>query len=165
MKTLYIVRHAKAEETSPLIRDFDRKLVGKGLTQAKDVGKLLFKKITQAPSLWYSSTASRAITTAQIMADMMHVSGDNIHRKPMIYGAGVKQLVDLVVEQDDLYDSMIIFGHNPTFSQLVNQLSVNQIDGLHKCGVVGIQFDTTKWSDCATLKGHTILHLSPKISF
>ena len=71
MKTLYIVRHAKAQEAQPGLADFDRKLTHRGEDQAEQVSKILHKHSAKIDVI-LASPAARALATAQIIAHGIH---------------------------------------------------------------------------------------------
>ena len=52
--------------------------------------------------------------------------------------------MDMIRNYDNEYNSVMIFGHNPDFTDLVNTLSKTPIDNIPTAGVVTleIQFDT-----------------------
>ena len=58
MKTLLLIRHAKAERPSPAVPDHDRILEERGRRDAPEMGRRLKLRGLQ-PSLMISSTASR----------------------------------------------------------------------------------------------------------
>ncbi|NTW10984.1 MAG: hypothetical protein HGA26_06465 [Chlorobiaceae bacterium] len=65
MKTLYIVRHAKAGWENGVTKDFDRTLSDRGLRTAPVMANLL-KERKVVPDLVISSPAKRALTTAKL---------------------------------------------------------------------------------------------------
>ena len=67
MKTLYIVRHAKAIVRGTGIPDFDRSLAERGIKDARKMSKRQAKAGAE-PQLLISSPAKRAIETARIFA-------------------------------------------------------------------------------------------------
>ena len=68
MKTLYLVRHAKASRDDPSLADRDRPLHDRGLNDAPAMARRVAKQRVK-PALLMSSPALRALTTAQLFAD------------------------------------------------------------------------------------------------
>lgn len=69
MKRIYFIRHAEAQSGG--ISDFERKLSPRGKEDAMRLGELLRSR-RAAPHLIVSSSAVRALTTAQIIADALN---------------------------------------------------------------------------------------------
>jgi phosphohistidine phosphatase len=79
-----------------------------------------------------------------------------------IYGAGTQQLLELVQNQDDLYKSIMLFGHNPTFTSFVNLLTDSNIMNVVTCGVVRIDFKFSSWIDIDFGSGRLAYYEYPK---
>ena len=67
MKTLFLIRHAKSSWDDPALSDKDRPLGDRGRRDAPRMGKRLAKRNVR-PDLILSSSARRALTTAEIIA-------------------------------------------------------------------------------------------------
>jgi len=74
MKTILLMRHAKAESGVPGQRDFDRPLAARGIEDAKRIGRAL-AKLGSVPDAIVSSSAARAKETAEAAAQSMAFSG------------------------------------------------------------------------------------------
>jgi phosphohistidine phosphatase len=79
-----------------------------------------------------------------------------------IYGAGTQQLLKLVQDQDELYNSIMLFGHNPTFTSFVNLLTGSNIMNVVTCGVVRIDFEFSSWTDINFGSGKLVYYEYPK---
>jgi len=78
-KELLLVRHAKSSWDDPSLDDHDRPLNERGLRNAPEMGKRLQGSGIR-PGVWISSTALRAITTAEVMAEQIGFPIDQIQR-------------------------------------------------------------------------------------
>jgi phosphohistidine phosphatase len=162
MKTLYLVRHAKSGKDFENITDTDRPLNERGYHDAHLMGKnLLAKKIK--PDLLVSSPAIRALTTALIFAQQLNYSEEKILLRKNLYETSVGEHVDVIAQTDNHFNSLMIFGHNPTFSQTVAHLLQKQTEEMPTCAVAGISFNIARWKEITTSKGELILFISPKI--
>ena len=161
MKTLYLVRHAKSSWDYHDLSDFERPLNGRGKASAPFMGKVL-KKMGVKPGLIVSSPANRAITTASIIARELDYSSDAIQTRFSIYEAGISELLDVVNETNDEFDSLMLFGHNPGFTFLAERLSNTMIDNMPTCGVAAISFKTEKWSEVEAGSGKLVFFDYPK---
>ncbi len=161
MKTLHIIRHAKAEEGSSFIKDFDRALTESGKADAKLIGKEL-DQLHVKPSMILSSPAKRALQTAQIVIDELDLSIENIVCNENIYDASLKTMSEVVSQTPDKVNTLMIFGHNPSFKDLVNYLSNTIFEKLPKGSVVSITFDTNHWADLKKRSGKVTYYEFPK---
>jgi phosphohistidine phosphatase len=70
-------------------------------------------------------------------------------------------LLMLVRQLPEEVDSVLLFGHNPALTALVNHLSDFSLDNLPTAGVVAIGFDTS-WVDITTKSGRKLFFEYPK---
>lgn len=143
MKTLYLVRHAKASRDDPSLADRDRPLNKRGLHDAPAMAKRLAKP---AIDLIVSSPALRALTTAQLFADELGHARPSIVIDERVYASTANALLVLIQELDDGIDGVMLFGHNPEFSELVGRLAGKAID-MPTCAVARLRFDVASWAD------------------
>ena len=144
-KELLLVRHAKSSWDDPYLDDHDRPLNERGLQNAPEMGKRL-QGLSIRPEVWISSTALRAITTAEIIAEQVGFPQDQIQRTKDLYHASATELQEIISELDDQIDSVVFFGHNPGVTSLVANLYGLPIDNVPTCGVVHLQFNENIWS-------------------
>ena len=143
-KELLLVRHAKSSWDDPSLDDHDRPLNDRGLRNAPEMGKRI-QGWSIRPDAWISSTALRAITTAEILAEQVGFPQDQIQRTKDLYHASATELQQFIAELDDAIGSAILFGHNPGMTSLVANLYGLPIDNLPTCGVVHLQFKEASW--------------------
>jgi len=144
-KELLLVRHAKSSWDDPYLDDHDRPLNERGLQNAPEMGKRL-QGLSIRPEVWISSTALRAITTAEIIAEQVGFPQDQIQRTKDLYHASATELQEIISELDDQIDSVVFFGHNPGVTSLVANLYGLPIDNVPTCGVVHLQFNENTWT-------------------
>jgi len=144
-KELLLVRHAKSSWDDPYLDDHDRPLNERGLQNAPEMGKRL-QGLSIRPEVWISSTALRAITTAEIIAEQVGFPQDQIQRTKDLYHASATELQEIISELDDQIDSVVFFGHNPGVTSLFANLYGLPIDNVPTCGVVHLQFNENTWS-------------------
>ncbi len=161
MKTLYLNRHAKSSWNTPSLADFDRPLNKRGERDAPLMGDVLSKLISP-PDIIYSSPANRAITTAKIIASSFNYDKEKIVEDIKIYESAVSELLRIINNTPDIHNSIMIFGHNPTFTMASNFLSNKFIDNIPTCGFVKIDFDVKSWKEVEGEKGKLILFEYPK---
>ena len=161
MKYLFLTRHAKSSWSNPGLADIDRPLNKRGKKAAPFMGKLIMDK-GEKPELLISSPAYRAFSTAKAFGEAMGLVENDIIINRTIYGAGAQQLLELVQNQDDLNKSIMLFGHNPTFTSFVNFLTSSNIMNVVTCGVVRIDFECSSWTDIDFGSGRLAYYEYPK---
>ena len=159
MKTLYIVRHAKSSWKYPNVKDVDRPLKERGITDAHLLSKHLASTFTK-PDAFISSYANRALHTAIIFCENFGFPLANLKIKKELYSFSDGYLVKTVKALDDNFNSAIIFSHDHGINSFVNKFGSKPIAHVPTCGVVGIQFDNAHWKNIK--KGKTVLIEAPK---
>lgn len=160
MKTLYLVRHAKSSWKFPELEDFDRPLNGRGKRDAPMMGQRL-RQAGVCPQLILSSPAQRTRKTARALAKAMGYSSD-IRHDDALYDASSEQLLAAVQTVDDTVTTLLLVGHNPELTELVNQLTSHSIDNVVTAGVVSITFSVDHWSEVALGAGQFEKYDYPK---
>ena len=161
MKNLFLTRHAKSSWSNPGLADIDRPLNERGKKAAPFMGKLIVDK-GEKPELLISSPANRALSTAKAFGEVIGLVENDIIVNRAIYSAGAQQLLELVQNQDDLHKSIMLFGHNPTFTSFVNMLTGSNIMNVVTCGVVRIDFEYSSWTDIDFGSGRLVYYEYPK---
>jgi phosphohistidine phosphatase len=62
-----------------------------------------------------------------------------------LYHAGVRRIIDVLAEQDAAFNSIMIVGHNPGFTDFANHLVQDLTHNIPTCGVVSVIIDTDDW--------------------
>lgn len=127
-KTLYLIRHGKAEDHSFLKRDYERNLVQKGKERAEIVAKKLKQELVESKSLVISSSANRAIQTAEVFCKHIDYPITSIQQEKEIYEAYYREILKVINLIDDSIETVLIFGHNPGLSDLTNYLCDSFVD-------------------------------------
>lgn len=154
------MRHAKAESAEPNNADFNRKLTNSGKEDAEKMATLLANQI-KCPDIFIASPAKRAWSTAKRFAKAFNINNDSIIENKKIYDALADTLIEIVQNIDDQFQSAIIFGHNPGFSQIAYYFSGDSTLELPTCGVVIIEFDLKNWADVEYNKGKLLAYYKP----
>jgi len=161
MKTLILMRHAKSSWKQPSGSDFDRPLNDRGKRDAPEMGRRLrARKI--AVNLLVTSPAERARQTGRIIANELGLANEQIVENDAVYEAGAGELLSVIRSFDDTCGSILLVGHNPSMTYVVNALSGDHLDNLPTCGLYGLQFDLHRWQDVAELQGRTLFYDYPK---
>ena len=161
MRLLTLVRHAKSSWDYAELSDFERPLNERGRRDAPQMAQRAHKLLGR-PDRLISSPALRAITTAHAFADTMDLVREEIALQPRIYEATPQTLVQLLRLLDDADQHVMLFGHNPGFSQLANLLAPCPFDDMPTCAVAQIALDVPHWRDAAPDQGKLRHYLFPK---
>ena len=161
MKTLYIVRHAKSSWKYPELPDDERPLLEKGKKRTRKIIDFLLEKDVKL-DLIISSHATRALETAKIIGHALGYPEENILVSKQVYHANADRLYDQFFDLNDNISSLMIVGHNPTFTTFANHFLDEKIDWLPTSGVVSVSFDTTQWVNIPLAKPTTNFVAIPK---
>lgn len=158
MKRLIFVRHGKSSWDSP-VEDKERPLKERAYKDANHVISA-FKAHLDFPVEVFSSPAKRAKTTAELFKTRLNIEDQHFHIKPQLYTFNANEVFDFIKKLDDKYNNVMLFGHNPAYTELVNRLGSSPMDNLPTTGLVSIGFEIESWK--LIQKGETHLYLFPK---
>ena len=164
MKNLYIVRHAKSSWDFPELSDFDRPLNQRGEKAAPEMGRR-FKERGIRPGLILSSPAKRAITTARIIAAATGYPLTAIKQDADLYMASAQETLQIVQQVADKHDSLMIFGHNPGFTNFAAMITGREFDNVPTAGVVAADLKIDHWADAAWYAGQLTFFDFPRRPF
>lgn len=143
-KTIFIVRHGKAKQTESGQKDIDRELSSEGLQQSSRLGAYLYKKNTDISAI-ICSNATRAIQTAEQIADQINFDVSKIMVDPELYEASVRIIFNKVCALNKEWNEVIIVGHNPVVSYFVEYLTGHHFDGMEAGSFVKIACGVNDW--------------------
>jgi phosphohistidine phosphatase len=145
MKTLLLMRHAKSSWKESNIPDHDRPLNRRGKHDAPLMGKQLRDQKMNL-DLIISSTALRAETTANLIAKAVRYKGKIILDKS-IYNAEPMDLMTLLSNSSDEYNSILLVGHNPTMEETVQMITNSPELTMATCAVAHLTLSIDTWTD------------------
>lgn len=151
-KILYLVRHAKSSWKDASLADRDRPLNKRGRRSAPDMGKRLAVEGHQ-PELIISSPARRAFSTATKIAKELAYDESEIVTDESLYFSGIRSMVNLLEGLDDCYQKVMIVGHNPAMTSLLNILCDSSVHNMPTCAIAMIDFDMACWSEMSETGG------------
>ena len=147
-KVLHIVRHAKSSWENDGIADIDRTLKPKGVRNAYETARKL-KLIDSIPDVIVSSPANRALHTAIIFARVFGNPYGSLQINEILYEFSKDHILDFIRDFDDSKCSMMIFGHNPDVTDLVNYFIRKSVNEIPTSGVTTLLFSCDKWKEIA----------------
>lgn len=144
VREVCFVRHAKSSWDKPGMDDFDRPLDERGLRDAPRMAKEM-KKLGLIPDIIITSGANRARSTAEYFRSEFDLPASKFWVRNEIYEASTEAVYKVLMSAPDEDTFVYLFGHNPTFTSIANQLSGVHIDNVPTCGVVHAQAIVTSW--------------------
>jgi phosphohistidine phosphatase len=146
MKTLLILRHAKAQPDAP-DGDWARVLTARGQSDSETIGAHI-RDLVGTPDAIVTSDATRARQTAEIAATATGFDG-SLTLEPEAYGADVNTLLALIRGLPDEAESVVLVGHNPGLEELATALSSSDVRPMRlpTAGLAHLEFDVPRWED------------------
>lgn len=114
------------------------------------------------PSLIVSSPATRAWTTAKIVARAINYPREFLQKEDSLYLASLEEILDIVVAQDNGFNNLMLVGHNPGLTEFANFLVPGLTNNLPTAGVVSVEIDKDDWSIYERPPAKLLVHDWPK---
>ena len=161
MKTLLLLRHAKSSWGDATLPDHDRPLNPRGQRDVPRMGQWI-REQGLCPSLIASSTAVRARTTAQGVAEACGYRHDVV-RVPQLYLGCPSDYADYLRTVGEEHPSVLVVGHNPGLEQLLERLTGVR-ERFPTAALAQIIWDDLDWVDLADLPtGQLVVVQRPKM--
>lgn len=161
MKTILIIRHAKAE-TAFTLNDFERPLNERGKADAPVMAKRLLQKKIKIDA-FVSSPAKRAKKTAALFCTSYGVSEEDIIYVSALYHAPSEIFYEVIGHLGETFNTVAIFAHNPGITHFVNELVPEiKLDNMPTCAVFAVQADIDKWPAFSKAKKEFLFFDYPK---
>ncbi len=162
MKRLTLLRHAKSSWEEASVADHERTLSARGKRDAPTMGKRLAAR-NVSPSIIVSSSAVRARRTAKLIAEALNCPTECLKIKKKLYLATAENILELICDLEDDFSDLLVVGHNPGLTELVNRLLPElSMDNLPTSGVIAMDFQTKKWSEIAEIDAELVFYDYPK---
>lgn len=161
MKTIYLIRHAKSSWDEPGLSDFERPLNERGKRDAPRMAEKLRNRGAAIEHI-LSSTAKRALRTAEAFARANGIGYEDVERRDELYLAPPDRYRSVIATLDDRYDRVAIVGHNEGITEFANELGVGRIDDMPTCSVFAVSADVSRWKEFMSSGKEFLLFLYPK---
>ncbi|WP_341228179.1 histidine phosphatase family protein [uncultured Arcticibacterium sp.] len=163
-KTLYIIRHAEAEDfgNSAMLKDFNRNLTGKGISQSARLGSFLVKANVKIDG-FVSSPANRAFQTAKVLLEQYKLDEEQITLEESLYGGGPRAYLSCLNGISENLSSVAIFGHNPDITFFAEYLTRDDVGGnMKKATIVELEFENQDWAEISGNTGDLVRRVDVK---
>jgi phosphohistidine phosphatase len=158
MKTLLLLRHAKAENTEPGSSDINRSLNERGKREAQAIGTFI-RKQNLAVELVLCSPAVRARETAELVLSAAEVTA-NVRYDKRVYEAAPRQLLEVISEVEEHQGAVLLVGHNPGVEELLEALT-GKGEPMATGTLARIEFDLDNWNSVTEDRGSLELIVRP----
>ena len=155
MKSLMLLRHAKASQGLAGTQDHDRPLNSRGQYDAPRIAEWIASE-GLIPDYIISSTARRARETALAVVELCGSWCDVLLTRS-IYEARPEAYVQAIQAAPEKSQRVLVVGHNPTLEMLLETL-VGQQETLPTGALAHVRLPIAKWSElqlvrCGDLHG------------
>lgn len=161
MKTLLLLRHAKSDWAANYGEDHDRPLNKRGERAADAVGRFLATS-GEIPDAILTSSAVRARTTVE-----RAIAAGSWDRVPQVeealYATHADAALEVVKTVSDRHGSLLIAGHEPTWSELSSRLIGGGSLRVVTTTLVQIEFQVERWAQIRYGGGTLRWLLPPKL--
>ena len=119
---IFLIRHSKAEPTSPTKKDIDRELTEEGISIINRSVELWKNRIISFDSI-ITSPFKRAVQTAEIIAELMNYKNDLIIDSVLSPGSSTRSVIQLA--EVLIGENIAFVGHQPDMSYHISSLACN----------------------------------------
>jgi phosphohistidine phosphatase len=172
MKYLTIIRHAKSSWDQPSLADHDRALNERGQRAAPAVANFLHKAylgggesqaLLPKPDRLISSTALRALGTAQIMREVLGLPTESLLLESRLYLAEPAQILEVVRGFNETWKHAFLVAHNPGLHEFAERLLAREhIAKMPTCTAVILALPTTYWGLVDWSAAQLVGYVTPK---
>jgi phosphohistidine phosphatase len=161
LKKLYLIRHARANLKKAKESDFDRNLSQEGENDARWLGEKIKEKGIY-PNQIISSSARRALQTAEIISQAIGYPSTSIHSDLEVYDSEMEGLIKIIQGLDDMHQQVFLIGHNPAISMTVTYLTRHGLGNMAPGGLLCCKFHVDTWQAVSKDSGTFDFIIEPK---
>ena len=143
------------------LADRDRPLNGRGKRNSPDMGKRMLEQ-GHKPGIVIASPAKRALATAGNIARELGMDESGIVADENLYFSGASAMLEVLAGVDDRHRKVMMVGHNPDVTSLLNRLADTNIIDMPTCAIAIIGFDMASWAGLRTTRGVLLGYDYPK---
>ena len=164
MKTLLLMRHCQAEDSTARQPDKHRSLTLRGEDDARRMGATLQRE-GLVPQLVVHSSARRAAQTAGLVAGELGIEGVLL-ASPRLYAAETEGYLEEIQLLPDDVDMVLVVGHNPSVADLATRLYGQGLAVAHfpAGAMAGYEFPGDGWISIRPSQGNCRWYHSPENS-
>jgi len=158
MKKILLTRHAKSSWLDPSLSDHDRPLNKRGVRSAQFFAETMKSEFDKVQEVYVSSAKRAQETAVELKLNRAKMS---THKELYTFSCTKLENFIFSIHSDAQYIHLI--GHNPAFTEFVNNHSNIRVDNVPTCGMVILQWDDVNdWSDVQFENARLLLFDVPK---
>ncbi|MDH5752994.1 MAG: histidine phosphatase family protein [Deltaproteobacteria bacterium] len=166
MKTLYVMRHANAEQRGPDGTDFSRRLTPQGQAEARSQGEMMRDK-GLLPDLIKCSAGARALETAREVAQVLGrgTGTPELREDKRLYNAPGGDIYEVLRELEAGVAAPLVVAHMPGVAELVWALLKpdSEANGSFSTAtVVQMELEIDSWDELKPGVGNLLLFAEPR---
>lgn len=154
------MRHAKSDWTTG-VSDYNRPINEQGINDLQTIANH-FITLNIKPELLISSPAIRTQITSTILARSINYPESKIRYESSIYEGSPTDLSKIIEGIEDENATVLIVGHNPTFTFLIDYYSGASIGNLPTSTMAVISFKVDEWKAVSFNSGTLEHFIYPK---
>ncbi len=144
MKSLLILRHAKSSWKNRNLSDHDRPLNKRGKRDAPRIG-LLLRREGIIPDLIITSSAERALTTVEAVADACGY-GEEIRVERSFYHGSSTVYYEILSKLPEFVSRVLVVGHNPGLENFLEDL-IGRWERLPTAALASLTLPLNSWTE------------------
>jgi len=161
VKTIILLRHGKSDWDVGQGEDHDRPLAKRGRKAAALMGAVL-ARVGQVPDRVLTSSAVRARETVDLAAEAGRWSCP-VEVAPEFYGGSPATVLERVRQEDDGASSLVLVGHEPTWSALASDLMGGGILRFPTAAMARLDLEIDGWKAAGSDRGMLVWFLVPRL--
>lgn len=169
MKTLYVLRHAKSDWSTPGQEDHERTLSDRGERAALVMGRYI-AQTGYRPDMILCSDARRATETCAIVTGQWKLVSP-IEAERSLYMTGRAGLLSRLGGVVSKYASVMLIGHNPDLHELVVQLAgagdpawiQSMTEKFPTAALAVLELPIEHWREAGKVRGTLVDYATPKM--
>lgn len=172
MKYLTVLRHAKSSWEQPGLSDHDRPLNQRGLLSVPAIAGFLKKTyfggqdgkpLMTPPEAIVSSTALRALTTAQMTREVLGLPPEAMTLDSHLYLATPAGVLEVLRDCDEERRHLVLVGHNPGMHEFCDRMLARaSIPRMPTCTAVIMGLPHEYWGMADWQEAQLIAYVTPK---
>lgn len=161
-KELFFIRHSLSPEAFRGQSDKDRDLSDGGSVRAMQLANYLKSSGLEADAL-LSSDANRARATAELLAEKVLHSKQEIIYHEDLYESSVRLMLALINQLDPSWQRVMIVGHNPILPYTVEYLSGTIVEELEPAGMLRLKTSADNWAEISGNSMEVVAYIGPDV--
>jgi phosphohistidine phosphatase len=107
----------------------------------------IYAKEFSHPEIILSSTSKRTRLSLKPFAKALNIKKENIFFESSLYHASTDDIESVIFQQDPEVKSLMMFGHNPGYTEMANDYSSAYIENVPTTGIFTLEGESKDWKE------------------